>query len=246
MSPAIAVSYMWVSSRSTMDVHPLPGFHEPIGAWTHLAGALVFAGLARALLRRARGSARRVGFLAVYAFACVFLLAMSGVYHMLPEGPGREVLARLDSAAIFVLIAGTHTPVQGLFFRGVARWGVLAAMWAVVAAGIVLFTVFFDVMPTGLGTGVYLALGWIAGTAGLVVWRRHGTREVAWLLFGGIAYSIGAILLGLDWPTLVPGVFESHELWHLAVLTGMGLHWTFLFRHARWELEDRTPMVRGT
>lgn len=225
-----------------MQVHGIPGFHEPFGALAHLGGALVFAVLAVPLLRRGRGDPLRVALLAVYAFACVLLLATSGIYHMLPEGSAaRAVLARLDKAAIFVLIAGTHAPVQGIFFRGVARWAGLAAMWTVAALGITLFTVYFERLPRGTGTTAYLALGWIAGSAGIVVWRRHGTRAVRLLLLGGLVYSAGAILLGLRWPTLVPGILGPHEVWHLAVLTGMGLHWAFLFQSARPPGSARVP-----
>ncbi len=218
----------------SMQAHPLPGFQEPVGALTHLVGALVFAGLAVPLLRRGRGDRVRIALLAVYAFASVFLLSMSGVYHMLPEGSaGRSVLARLDKAAIFVMIAGTHTPVQGIFFRGAARWGVLAVMWSLAALGITLFTVFHDRLPRGLGTTVYLLLGWIAAASGIVVWRRVGTAVIRPVVLGGVAYSVGAILLGLEWPTLVPGILGPHEVWHFAVLLGMALHWRFLFDNAR-------------
>lgn len=216
-----------------MQTRSIPGFYEPVGAMSHLLGAVVFAVLAVPLLRKGRGDTFRFSVLAVYSFASVFLLSMSGVYHMLPEGSGaRSVLARLDKAAIFVLIAGTHTPVQGLFFRGIARWGVLALMWSITAAGITLFTIFYDELPRGLGTTIYILLGWIAGTAGLVVWRRNGTDRVRLLLWGGVVYSAGAILLGLGWPTLLPGVLGPHELWHFAVLTAMTLHWKFLYRAA--------------
>lgn len=217
-----------------MTVLPLPGFHEPVSSLAHLGGALAFGLLSIPLLRRARGEGLRVVFFSLYAASCVLLLSMSGVFHMLPEpGGARAVLGRLDKAAIFVLIAGTHTPVHGLFFRGAARWVVLIAMWSAVAVGITFFTVFYDHLPRGLGTGIYLLLGWLASLSGLVLWRRLGTAQVSLLLAGGVAYSIGAILLGLDWPNLVPGLFGAHELWHMAVLAGMGLHWVFLFKHAR-------------
>jgi len=216
-----------------MQPHSLPGFHEPFSAISHLAGAAICAALAVPLLRRARGSKLRVGVLAVFAVCSVFLLAMSGVFHMLPVGgEARAVLGRLDKAAIFALIAGTHTPVQGLFFRGWARWSPLLAMWLLAAAGITLFSVFHDDLPRGLGTSIYLLLGWIAGTAGLIVWRRNGFREVRLLVLGGVAYSLGAFLLAIDAPTLIPGVIGAHELWHVAVLSALAMHWVYLYRRA--------------
>ena len=221
-----------------MQIFSIPGFHEPFNALSHLLGAGVFAGLAVVLLRRARGDARRVALLAVFAFTSVLLLSMSGVFHMLHEdGSARAVLGRLDQAAIFALIAGTHTPVQGLFFRGWARWGVLAAVWLVAATGITLFSVYYDDLPRGLGTGVYLLLGWIAGVAGLIVWRRLGTRGAGLLIAGGVTYTVGAILLGLDWPVLLPGVIGPHELWHVAVLAALSLHWRFFLAHARQPID---------
>ncbi len=221
-----------------MQVYPLPGFFEPFGAFTHLGGALVFAVLTIPLLRRGRGDGRRVLLLSVFAFSCVLLLSMSGVFHMLREGgTARDVLGRLDKAAIFVLIAGTHTPVQGFFFRGLTRWGVIALMWTLVAAGVTLFSVFYDSLPRGLGTSVYLLLGWIAGTAGIGVWRRYGTARIGLLILGGVVYSVGAILLGLDWPIIVPGVIGAHELWHVAVLVAMGLHWKFVLQNAHRQLD---------
>ena len=170
---------------------------------------------------------------------------MSGVFHMLEEGStGRNVLGRLDKAAIFALIAGTHTPVQGLFFRGVARWGVLGLMWLVAATGITLFSVFYDSLPRGLGTTVYLVMGWIAGVAGIVVWRRQGTSRVWLLILGGVVYSLGAIFLGLEWPTIWPGTLGPHELWHVAVLAAMGLHWKFVFENARQPMDEGDEPAR--
>lgn len=221
------------------DIVPLPGFYEPFSALTHLGGALVFAYLSAPLLRRASGDRRRIAALAVFSFASVFLLSMSGVFHMLREGSAaRSVLGRLDHAGIFVLIAGTHTPVQALFFRGLARWGGLAAMWSVAVTGITLFSVFYHSLPAGLGVGIYLTMGWIAGGAGIVVWRRRGTEDLRLLVLGGVVYSAGALLLGLDRPTLLPGVVGPHEVWHVAVLTALCMHWRFFFNHADAPMDD--------
>ena len=221
-----------------MHVHPLPGLLEPVSALTHLIGALVFAWLAIPMMRRARGDRRRVLLFGIYAGAAVLLLASSGTYHAMPEkSTAREVMGRVDMAAIFLLIAGTHTPVQALFFRGFVRWGVLLAVWMVAALGIVVFTAYYGVLPHGLETGIYLILGWIAGGFGLLVWRRIGIARIAPLLLGGVAFSIGAVMQWQRWPNLAPGVFGAHELWHLAVLAGMGLHWRFLFENCHRDLD---------
>lgn len=211
----------------------LPGFHEPFNAFSHLLGAGVFAVLTPLLVRRARGDRLRQVLLGVFAVTSVLLLSMSGVFHMLREGTAaRDVLGRLDKAAIFALIAGTHTPVQGLYFRGAARWGVMLLMWLVAVTGITLFSVFYHDLPAGLGTGVYLAMGWIAAGAGLVAWRRRVAQRFDLLVWGGVVYSVGAVLLGLDRPILVPGVVGAHELWHVAVLVAMALHWRFFWLEA--------------
>ncbi|MEX1025482.1 MAG: hemolysin III family protein [Planctomycetota bacterium] len=227
------------------QVSSIPGFYEPFSAISHLAGAGAFAVAAVVLLRRARGDARRVALFAVYSFTAVLLLSMSGVYHLLSEGSGREVLARLDKAAIFALIAGTHTPVQGLFFRGMARWAGLVGMWVVTATGITLVSVFHGDLPQGLLTSLFLALGWIAGASGLIAWRRLG-KELRLLVAGGVVYSVGAVLLGLGWPNLVPGVVGYHELWHVAVLAALTLHWTFFYRHAQVSMDGPPPDRRGS
>lgn len=65
-----------------------------------------------------------------------------------------------------------------------------------------------------------------------MLWRRHGFAFVRLLLLGGVAYSMAVILLGLQWPTPIPGVVGPHELWHVAVLAGLGWHWSFVWRFA--------------
>lgn len=217
-----------------MCIHPLPGFFEPFSAFTHLAGAVFFTGLGFKLVARARGDWKRVAFFSLYAFCAVFLLAMSGVYHMLDEGTtARAVLGRLDYAGIFTLIAGTYTPAQVLFFRGASRWVPLVLMWSLAITGIVLFSVYYQDLSTWLRTGIFLGLGWFAGASGLVLLYRFGPGRVQLLVAGGVAYSVGAVCMGLGWPTLYPGVIGPHEMWHIAVLGAMAMHWRFLLLHAK-------------
>lgn len=212
-----------------MPVHPIPWFFEPVNALLHLGAALVFAILSVPMIRRTRGDRPRTILVSVFAAATVLMLSVSGVYHMLEGGgAGSAVMLRMDKAAIFVLIAGTFTPVHGLLFRGPVRWIGLALMWIAAATGVTLVSIFSERMPPGLGITLYLALGWIAGLSVIALWRSGGFRFIRDILGGGIAYSVGAILLGLQWPTLIPGVFGPHALWHVFVIMGVSLHWRFI------------------
>src|SRR5688572_19241218 len=119
-----------MSTLGKAELYHLPGFHEPFSAISHLLGAVLFAWLGALLLRRGRGDTERMIYLGVYAFSCVVLFSMSGVYHqMVPGGTAHRVMERLDHGAIFVLIAGTLTAVHGLLFTGPLRWGPLAFVW---------------------------------------------------------------------------------------------------------------------
>lgn len=209
----------------------IAGFSDPVSSLTHLAGAVVFALLAVVLLRRGRGDAVRMGALLVFAFSCVLLLSLSGVYHLLSPGtPGREVLKRLDHAAIFVLIAGSFTPVHAILFRDGWRWGMLAFIWGLALTGLTLKVVYFDAMPEWLGLAMYLGLGWMGIISGVILARRHGFRFLHLLLWGALAYTAGAVFEFLRWPVLLGGIVGPHEIFHLAVLAGIGCHWAFILR----------------
>jgi channel protein (hemolysin III family) len=207
----------------------IPGFSDPVSSLTHLAAAVVFAILSVSLIGRARGEAGRVISLAVFAFSCVLLLSLSGVYHLLtPETAGRGVLLRLDHAAIFVLIAGSFTPVHVILLRDPWHWHLLAWIWAAAIAGLVLKTVYFDAMPQWLGLLMYLSLGWLGVISTVALARRFGARFILPLVWGALAYTLGALADFLGWPALVPGVIGPHEAFHLAVLAGISFHWAFI------------------
>ncbi len=104
-------------------VYSFGGINEPVSCLTHLVGAGVFTLLALSLIRRGRGNWGRIAVLGIFAYSAVFLLVISGLYHLCPpETSSRIVLWRLDHCAIFILIAGTFTPVHGILFKGASRW----------------------------------------------------------------------------------------------------------------------------
>lgn len=221
--------------------YPIPGFAEPFSSLSHLGGALVFAWLAFFLVRRGRDTGSVVS-LGIFAFSSVFLLAMSGVYHLLsPVSAARAVLVRLDHAAIFVLIAGTFTPIHVILFSGWQRWGMLALIWVAAIMALVLKTVFFSGFPDTLGVALYLGLGWLGALSGFALWRRFGISFVSPLLWGAFAYTIGPAIESVSAAVLIPGVIGPHEFFHVAVLIGLGFHWRFIYRLAdrrRFEADD--------
>jgi channel protein (hemolysin III family) len=212
-------------------IYHLPGLYEPFSVVSHLGAAVLFVILSSRLLQRGRGDGLRQTVLGVYAGSCIFLFAMSGIYHMLAaDSPARSLMARIDHSAIFVLIAGTYTPVHGILFHGWARYVPIALIWAAALAGIAMKWLYFNDWPRWLGLGLYLFLGWLGTISGIAIARRYGFRFVLPLLWGGIAYSAGAILEFVNWPVIIPGVVHPHELFHMAVVIGALYHWLFIWR----------------
>ena len=219
---------------SLQTIYPIPGFSEPFSSMSHLLAAGVFLIVGIWLTHQGRGSVARVLSLSVFTFASVFLLAISGAFHLLePGGSGRAVLQRLDHAGIFFLIAGTFTPIHGILCKGWWRWGMLVAIWAIAITGITLKTIFFNDISEWLGLTLYLGLGWVGGLSAVLLYRQFGKEFIKPLVYGALAYTVGAVMEFLEAPALVPGVLGPHELFHLAVLTGLGLHFHFVFQFAR-------------
>ena len=213
-----------------MPLTPIPGFSDPFSSLSHLLGAAIFLALGFLLVRRGSGNVPRMISLAVFVFGAVLLLSISGTYHLLdPNGSARVVMRVLDHAAIFVLIACTFTPVHVILFRGVGRWGSLLLIWGFAVVAITCKSIYFYTMPEWLGLSLYLGMGWIGLASGFALYRQYGFAFVAPVLWGGLAYSIGAVLDHLKWPEPIPGAVRSHEVFHIAVHIGLAFHWSFIY-----------------
>ncbi len=212
-------------------MYSIPGFSEPVSSLSHLLPAGLFFFLGVFLLFRERGNRMRMLSLAVFVLASVFMLAMSGVFHLLePGGNSRAVLQRLDHAAIFVLIAGTFTPIHIILFRGWRRWGVLSLLWLLASSGLTMKSIFFTDMDEALGLLLYLGLGWLGAVTAVLMYQRYRTRFLPLLLSGAAAYTLGALVDFFRLLDPLPGVIGPHELFHLFVLAALGFHWLLVFR----------------
>jgi channel protein (hemolysin III family) len=213
------------------------GMQDPVSSVLHLGGGLFFLGRALPLLRLARDDRPGTIALASFVLAVLFQLWISGVYHLLHPGAARAVAQRLDHAGIFLLIAGTFTPCHVMLFRGFMRWGVLGLVWLFAIVGLVVKVAFFDDVPEAVGLGMYLGLGWVGVVSGTVAFRQYGARLVAPCLYGGLAYTFGSVLEILRWPNL-DGVVTAHDVFHVFVLVGIALHWSFVTGIARRALRS--------
>ena len=203
---------------------------EPVNGATHFIGLLLAGAGTILLLRMAQGPNELLAF-GVYGATLILLFGASTLYHTLtvPERRGRA-LRTLDHIAIYFLIAGTYTPVALVTLRGPLGWTLLAAVWLTALAGIP-FKLFFLDAPVWLSTGTYLAMGYLALVAVAPITRAVSFRGLSWLIAGGVAYTIGAVVYARQRPDPFPGRFGHHEIWHLLVLAGSGCHFAFMLYH---------------
>jgi hemolysin III len=161
---------------------------------------------------------------AVYAASVTALVGVSALYHRVTwTPPARRRMRRLDHAMIFLLIAGTYTPVGLLVLQGTLGTVVLAVVWGGTLAGIAL-ELAWTVAPRWLGGTVYLALGWVAIVAMPRLFVRLGVTGGLLIVAGGLIYSAGAAVYALRRPDPVPAVFGYHEVFHLLVVAGVAAH----------------------
>jgi hemolysin III len=202
---------------------------EPFNAGSHFIGFLL-AGLGTwYLLQMASGGAQLLAF-GIYGATLLLLYGASTCYHGLPLGAaGLRRLRTLDHIAIYFLIAGTYTPVAAITLRESGGAALLAASWTIAAAGIPFKIRWLDA-PVWVSTGTYLGMGYLALVAVVPLAREVGTG-LGWLVAGGVAYTVGAIIYAVERPDPLPGRFGHHGLWHLLVLAGSACHFIFIALH---------------
>jgi hemolysin III len=168
---------------------------------------------------------------AVYGATLILLYSASALYHLLPlsDRPLRA-LRTLDHIAIYFLIAGTYTPIALITLHSPLGWVLLAAVWLIAVAGIP-FKLFFLDAPVWVSTATYLTMGYLALVAVVPLARAVSISGLLWLIAGGLAYTIGAVIYSRQRPDPFPGRFGHHEIWHLLVLTGSACHFAFMVFH---------------
>lgn len=206
---------------------------DPFSGLSHLGGALLsIVGLV-VLLRYAIRFAtlKHIVTFAIFGAALVLLYSASAVYHLLrvPEKVN-DWLRRIDHMMIYVLIAGTYTPVCLIGLTGAWGLNMLITVWALAAAGIIMTVVWFGA-PRWLTTAIYLLMGWLVVFAFYPLIYSLPVGGITWLAIGGLLYTVGAVVYGCKWPKINSQWFGFHEIFHLFVIAGSMGHFWLMFKY---------------
>ena len=178
-----------------------------------VAGALLIAASA--------GGTRERLSAAVFAASVAVCFGISALYHRVTWEPQvRRWMRRADHAGVYLLIAGTYTPVGLLALEGAWKWAVLGTVYAGAAAAIAIKFAWVDA-PKWLAAGLGIALGWVAVIALPQLTTELGASGMALLAAGGLAYTAGAIIYARRKPDPFPHAFGYHELFHALTIVGV-------------------------
>ena len=203
-------------------------FRNPVSGLTHLASAgAAVIGLAGLLVAGRGQPTKEIAFL-IYGISLVSMFSASATYHLIQTGPKAfVVLRKIDHSAIYLLIAGSYTPLCLSFFTGFWRWGLLGIIWAFALIGVGV-KVFVINSPRWITTGIYLIMGWLSVMAVTEIIHTMPAGAIFWLVAGGLWFTLGAVIYILQKPNPLPDVFGFHEIWHIFVILGCLSHFILI------------------
>lgn len=201
---------------------------EPFCGLSHLVGAALSVAALIVLLLLSHGRVRPLVGFALYGGSLIFLYTSSTLYHSLNVDEKQlDRWNQLDYIGIFLLIAGTYAPVCLIALHGAWGWSLLGAEYGLAALGITLL-LFWKSVSHWVRIVLYLCMGWLAVLAWPLLRAAIASAGLAWLVAGGVVYTVGCVIYAADRPHLWPGKFSAHDLWHLFVLAGSGCHFVMM------------------
>ena len=197
---------------------------EKLNSITHLVGAaLALIGFVPLVLVSIEHDASVVLSFCVYGFTLLLLYVMSTLYHSF-AGRRKALFRRFDHMAVYLLIAGTYTPITLVLLGGEIGWQLFAAVWTLAGLGVLHSALRPDGGGTGLQVLIWLSMGWVCmfGLDPLLAAFPDG--GFAWLLTGGLFYTVGVVFFVFD--HRIP---HGHGIWHLFVMAGSASHYVLIF-----------------
>ncbi|QAA31863.1 PAQR family membrane homeostasis protein TrhA [Clostridium manihotivorum] len=207
---------------------------EPVNSLTHVLGAiasligLIFM-IEKVIVVDGSLPGKLTGAI-IFGLSLIFLYSASSIYHWAKTSDNKLLLLRkVDHSMIFVLIAGTYTPICIGVLDGFLKTFVLSTVWTLAVAGIALKIFWFN-SPRWLYTAFYIIMGWLALTFSGPLYRALLMPGFIWLLIGGLLYTIGGVIYALKSPNL-SSKFGFHELFHVFVLLGSLSHFYLIYAY---------------
>jgi len=206
---------------------------EPGSAITHLIGMLMAIFAAVPLLVKAGVSSggRNMLAMAIFMGSMILLYGASATYHSVNlSGRSLRIFRKLDHMMIFVLIAGSYTPVCLIVLGGQQGYIMLAIVWGIALAGMIIKACWIT-CPKWFSSVIYIAMGWVCVLVFGQLLETLPLSAFLWLLGGGIVYTVGGIIYALKLPIFNAQhkYFGSHEIFHLFVLAGSICHFIFMY-----------------
>jgi hemolysin III len=213
---------------------------NPVSAGTHLLWC-AFSFFATALLwRLAHGDRRRQFYAGCFGLSMILLYGASGTYHALCIGErALDYFRLLDHSAIYLLIAGTYTPICALVIEQPWRSVLLGIQWGLALIGIACKWL-VAAPPYEVTVGIYIAMGWMGLIPLPMLLRALGWRGMRWVMAGGVLYTLGGVCDACKWPTILPGIIGPHEVLHICDMAATTLHVYFV---ARWVIPYRPVLA---
>ena len=206
---------------------------EPGSAITHFIAMMMAVFAAVPLLVKAGVQSGQENFLAMAIFmgSMILLYGASATYHSVDlTGKSLRVFRKLDHMMIFVLIAGSYTPVCLIVLGGKLGYTLLALVWGIAAVGMIVKACWIT-CPKWFSSVIYIAMGWVCVLVFGPLLKTLSTPAFLWLLAGGIIYTVGGVIYALKLPIFNAKhkFFGSHEVFHLFVMGGSVCHFIFMY-----------------
>lgn len=206
---------------------------EPGSALTHFIGMMlaVFAAIPLLVKAGVTSGGRSFAAMAIFMGSMILLYAASTTYHSVNlVGKSLRIFQKIDHMMIFVLIAGSYTPVCLIVLGGQLGYTLLAVVWGIALVGIVIKACWIT-CPKWFSSIIYIAMGWVCLFVFGRLFATLPTAAFLWLLAGGIIYTIGGVIYALKLPIFNSKHkdFGSHEVFHLFVMGGSVCHFIFMY-----------------
>lgn len=208
---------------------------DPVSGLSHLLGALlsILGTIILVYLGFEKNSLIKIVSFFIFGFSMFFLYSSSTIYHLFGHSPEEvDIFRKIDHAMIYILIAGTYTPICLIALWGWLGLSSLVLIWILAFFGIstVFFKKFWTHVPRSLATGLYVLMGWLSLGLLYPLSKNVPFSFLVWLLIGGMFYTVGAFIYSKKKPNFF-NQFGFHEIFHIFTLLGTICHFWAIFKY---------------